>query len=371
MENSFLHFEFDLFRIIYADKITKHSVPHPIISPYSIGICLSYLSNLVQSDTARLEIKKALHYNSHDYSIFLSAIKEFESRVDHSTTSDVFKTANIIFTDIDTSNMSENQVGILPEIMNYSILDSTSSTINKAVKSKTSGRISKLVNPMTKPSHNSIVMSSISLFEGLWKQPFNSYFHHSFHGFDKRYSIPMLQMNSAEVLYTEDKTCFAISIPFLKYDFSFVAILPRKKSFKKFVKFLKEFNEKKFLQIMDSLQPKTMNVIIPKFKIETSSFDLMNYVHEFGINHKLVMPHNRNFSQFCQKCVFELNEFGTVPLTEVHNTESQNMSIICEKLKSDKTSFKRPFVYFLVKNNPKVVLLSGTFTKPTTEEYSD
>lgn len=368
MEQSFLKFEFDVFKQFFNQQIYERKQTYLLVSPYSIGICFSYISNLVNSDQTRHKIRNILHYdNEIEFSQFMEQMKSLESSVENENNQDVLKTANILFTDIPSTDLSEHEIGYLPDIVNFSLMSSTSSMINRTVKNRTGGRISRLTNPFINHSRSSFVMSSISLFECEWDCHYKSKFiieNHTFHGFGSSMNVPMLCLRNESVLFSYDKTCTAINLPFSKEGFSLFIIMPKKKSLKSFKKMISTLNQEKFLYLLNSTKSTKMDLIIPKFSIETDPFNLISFMNDFGIDNNLVFASERQMSQFYQKCSFSLNEYGAIPVFS-HDSTSSNCYMKEKKTKLMKSSFNRPFAFFIVKRNPDIVLLSGAITMPS------
>lgn len=374
MNDFFLKFEFDIIHLFHNQYFYNIQQKELLVSPYSIGICLSYIANLVNSDKIRHDIIKSFHCNDNtQFSQFMERVKSIESQVETEYNQDILKTANILFTDISLNDLSEHEIGYLPDIVNFSIMCSTSSMINRTVKKRTSGRISGLINPFINCSRSSFVMSSISLFECEWDSYYKKRFtiaNRTFHGFESKKIVPMIQLNSEEVLFSCDKTCFAIDLPFSKDKFSLFAIMPKKKSFRAFNKMINGLNQKKFSYLLNSTKLTRMNVIIPKFTIETDSFNIINLMERMGIENDLVFTSDRHMHQLCQKCCFSLTENGAIPIIE-HNLEESYSASKNKKVKSGKYSFKRPFIFFVVRHNPDIILLSGIIAMPICKILND
>lgn len=369
MEESFLKFEFDIFKHFLDQHVSKKTQAQVLLSPYSIGICLSYISNLVNSDQTRHEIRKVLHCdNELKCSQFMTQIKSLESSVENEENQDILKTANILFTDIPSTELSEHEIGFLPDIVNFSIMCSTSSMINRTVKNRTNGRISRLTNPLINHSRSSFVMSSISLFECEWAEQYKSKFtveNHTFHGFNSSLVVPMLRLKDESVLFSFDKNCYSIELPFSKEEFSFFAMIPKKKSFKSFKKMIDSLNHEKFSYLLNSSKLTKTDLIIPKFTIETDPFNLITLMDDLNISHNLAFVSERQMSQFYQKCTFSFNEIGSIPDFSQDLVDSACLAKE-KKTKSLKNSFNRPFAFFIIKHNPDIILLSGIISLPPT-----
>ncbi|OHT16098.1 hypothetical protein TRFO_13413 [Tritrichomonas foetus] len=362
MEASFGSFEFDLIRSFFIDSEKKSSSPQPLLSPYSVGLCLSYLSNIVQSDKSRREIWKSLYTEiGTPFPFFAEGIKKIQNSVEMNCPS--LTTANLIFTSMSPSLLEENEQSFVPQVVNFSIFDTPSSVINKTVKARTNGRISRIMNPMMRMLQGNMAMTSVAVFESLWLHKFDGIYDHKFHGFKSSKVVPMMQMTKA-IDFCEDKSCFAIDLPFKEGNVSFMAVMAKKKGEKQFYRLLKKFDYSKFTNLIKSKNKKNMNVIIPQFTIETDSFNLIPKLEKLGIHSKLILGSNANLAHFRQKCVFCINEKGSVP-------EVSTAYVRCPKIRTDRFSFNRPFLFFIVNHDKNIVLFSGVMTNPALDELSD
>ena len=364
MNEKFINFELYFMKSLLSNGHEKSKRcdmnNQPLVAPYSIGLCYSYLINFAQSDhiTAKamrlMKCEKGISFQD-----YLHGIKDIRGIIEASQQS--LKTANMIFTNMPLSFTEMFGIEFSPSIVEMDYLDSPSSIINKAVKSKTNGRISRFMNPMMKFSQRNWGMSSVSIFENRWRHEFDGTFLRTFHSFDGKIKAPMMQMKARNIYFYQDKNAFAVKLPFKDSHYSFIGIMPNKKGRKHFGNLLMNMDYSQFTNLVNSGKKKKMNVIIPKFSVSTSSFNLFKNAEELGFGKKLLF---KNLSFFCQKCSFCINEKGTIP------EKGDNSMAFGKKIKVDRFSFNRPFLYMIVHNDLDVIILSGAVTMGN-EEYSE
>lgn len=389
-QKEFLSFEINLFKGNYEDE--------QIISPYSTGICLAYLANLVKFEVTRNEIIKLLHSTPKKFWSYFETILNMINKIESNRS---VKTANILFNErkqttstffldqnCSESEMPTSLANYIPESISINtLLDSVPSIINKTIRSRTNGLITHLMNPqMSRSEHNYVVMTSILTYECRFKTPFQDQCIHQFHGFQKmnfqnnhadnqnlnpQYStisnganskkdrnlILMLNMTNQRIFVSSAHRMKMVLLPFEGDKTSFVAIMPKKKGETYFRRMIKKLNQKRFLDLIRKKTLKAVDLVIPAIDIDTDSSNCFHQLNKIGLdNDSFTLDSNEKLTHFRQKCVFSLNKFGTVQKDNSYEVEEK------ERGRQPKMKFNRPFVYFIFNHHPEIILLSGIFT---------
>lgn len=373
MEESFLKFEFDVFKRL--NRKEKSS----LVSPYSIGICFSYLSNLVKDENTRNEIQKVLHCDKKKkYNEIIEEMRNLESSIENEYNKDNIKTANILFTDKMNDEIEVLEEEYLPNIVNLTLINSRSSTINKTVKERTGGRISRIMNPIINYSMSSFFMTSVSHFESGWSNNVKEHLGECkqiFQGFHEKNEVEMVIIEGTEINLYKDKKLRMIEIPFSNEEFSFMMIKTKKKSARSFYKMIEKMNFEQFSKIQENKKKKNIQIIFPKFDIETDTFNINDYLREIGIKHKIEINTNCHMNQIIQKCSISINCEGCINVIKEtrdeyktkHDSNKGHKSKKTKKTKKSKKEsmiFNRPFIFFIVKHKPNIIIHSGVMLMP-------
>lgn len=387
-QKEFLSFEISLFKGVYKEE--------QIISPYSTGVCLAYLANLVNFEETRNNIIKLLHSSPKKYWTYFEMILSMINKIECNPS---VKTANILFNEKKQmastffleQNCSENEFpgnisNYIPDSCSINILlESVPSVINKTIKNRTNGLIKHLMNPqMSRREHNYVVMTSILTFESRLKTPFQNQCFHQFHSFQKmnhsenqsvnmnsqynsipnstnakkdRNIILMLSMTNEKIFVSSAHQMKMVLLPFEGDKTSFVAIMPKKKGESYFKRMIKKLNQKRFLDLIRRKTLKAVDLVIPTINIDTDSSNCFNQLKSVGLNNdSFSLDSNEKLTHFRQKCVFSLNKLGTVQKDNSYEVEQKDRG------RPAKIKFNRPFIFFIFNHYPEIILLSGVFT---------
>ncbi|OHS93396.1 hypothetical protein TRFO_11801 [Tritrichomonas foetus] len=347
INKSFLSFEIELFKVSY-DK-------GPLISPYSIGVCLTKIFNLINSDEDKLLLLKVLKCNTNDFSNYSNKMTKIVKDIEQNLS---IKTANLLFkeTEFEPNKCEQYNNQNFPEIIQLnSLINSTPSSINKIVKSKTNGRIKELMNPMMRMNDNHVAMSSVTTFECRFKNPFTNHSKHRFHGFHESKATFMMVKKRENIIYSRRKGMTMVQLPFEDDKTSLCLIMPNKKGEKYFHRMIEKMNLKTFQSLFSHRITKKLDLMIPELDIETDSFNCFDHLAKLGIESESFHLENEDkLIHFRQKCSFSLNKKGTVPKDNNFVPEEK------KNIHYPKVAFNRPFLYFVMNHRPEVVLLCGS-----------
>ena len=244
-----------------------------VVSPLSIYQILSLTANGARGNTLH-EMVKALSGNS------ITELNRINSEILNAAKN---------FTSIEIANAIMTRIEPLDEFKK--IAYSYDATIEKLKSAdqvnswcflKTHGKILQIVDQLD-PLTKMILLNAI-YFKGTWKNKFKpektqkKYFY-NFGDQTKPVQVNMMNLETKFNYYSDEKVQ-VIEIPFSKDSVSAVIFLPKK--LQNINDFIAELDDQKIKKYLNSLFPITVDLELPKFKIEFES-GLNTYLHNLGM----------------------------------------------------------------------------------------
>ena len=262
------------FQISFLKEINKYNKnKNFVFSPMSIYQILSLTANGARGNTLH-EMVKALSWNS------ITELNRINSEILNAAKN---------FTSIEIANAIMTRIEPLDEFKK--IAYSYDATIEKLKSAdqvnswcflKTHGKILQIVDqldPLTK-----MMLLNAIYFKGTWKKKFKpektqkKYFY-NFGEQTKPVQVNMMNLETKFNYYSDEKVQ-VIEIPFSKDSVSAVIFLPQK--LQNINDFIAELDDQKIKKYLNSLFPITVDLELPKFKIEFES-GLNTYLHNLGM----------------------------------------------------------------------------------------
>ena len=262
------------FQISFLKEINKYNKnKNFVFSPMSIYQILSLTANGARGNTLH-EMVKALSGNS------ITELNRINSEILNAAKN---------FTSIEIANAIMTRIEPLDEFKK--IAYSYDATIEKLKSAdqvnswcflKTHGKILQIVDqldPLTK-----MMLLNAIYFKGTWKKKFKpektqkKYFY-NFGEQTKPVQVNMMNLETKFNYYSDEKVQ-VIEIPFSKDSVSAVIFLPQK--LQNINDFIAELDDQKIKKYLNSLFPITVDLELPKFKIEFES-GLNTYLHNLGM----------------------------------------------------------------------------------------
>ena len=262
------------FQISFLKEINKDNKnKNFVFSPMSIYQILSLTANGARGNTLH-EMVKALSGNS------ITELNRINSEILNAAKN---------FTSIEIANAIMTRIEPLDEFKK--IAYSYDATIEKLKSAdqvnswcflKTHGKILQIVDqldPLTK-----MMLLNAIYFKGTWKKKFKpektqkKYFY-NFGEKTKPVQVNMMNLETKFNYYSDEKVQ-VIEIPFSKDSVSAVIFLPQK--LQNINDFIAELDDQKIKKYLNSLFPITVDLELPKFKIEFES-GLNTYLHNLGM----------------------------------------------------------------------------------------
>ena len=262
------------FQISFLKEINKYNKnKNFVFSPMSIYQILSLTANGARGNTLH-EMVKALSGNS------ITELNRINSEILNAAKN---------FTSIEIANAIMTRIEPLDEFKK--IAYSYDATIEKLKSAdqvnswcflKTHGKILQIVDQLD-PLTKMILLNAI-YFKGTWKNKFKpektqkKYFY-NFGDQTKPVQVNMMNLETKFNYYSDEKVQ-VIEIPFSKDSVSAVIFLPKK--LQNINDFITELDDQKIKKYLNSLFPITVDLELPKFKIEFES-GLNTYLHNLGM----------------------------------------------------------------------------------------
>ena len=262
------------FQISFLKEINKYNKnKNFVFSPMSIYQILSLTANGARGNTLH-EMVKALSGNS------ITELNRINSEILNAAKN---------FTSIEIANAIMTRIEPLDEFKK--IAYSYDATIEKLKSAdqvnswcflKTHGKILQIVDQLD-PLTKMILLNAI-YFKGTWKNKFKpektqkKYFY-NFGDQTKPVQVNMMNLETKFNYYSDEKVQ-VIEIPFSKDSVSAVIFLPQK--LQNINDFIAELDDQKIKKYLNSLFPITVDLELPKFKIEFES-GLNTYLHNLGM----------------------------------------------------------------------------------------
>jgi len=236
--------------------------------------------------------------------------------------------------------------------------------INGWVNEKTKGMIKKIVNEPMNPLFMATLMNAVA-FEAKWGD--------SYKDCDIKeekftnasgYQNTVDMLKSSENSYIEDDFFIGFVKPYQGDKYSFMALLPKKKSMKFFDKSLQTVD---FVKLFKNSRGCKVHVTMPEFKY-CWEHSVVDFCKELGIN--TIFSQNADFSPFSssvkikidemiQKAYIEVNRKGT-KAKAVTYCQVVGCSPFTVKPEVKTVRLNRPFIYAIVHNKSGVPVFVGT-----------
>ncbi|KAI3381332.1 hypothetical protein SNEBB_009307 [Seison nebaliae] len=251
----------------------------------------------------------------------------------------------------------------------------TVSIINSWISKKTNKLIENFLTESSIDSLTRLILVNAILFKGTWVTQFDETKTHkrlftAANGQVKKIDMMNIEM---EFRYIDDCKEFdakILNMPFAGDHLSFIVILPNNKR-TGFINISSKFDSKVFEEVIESMIWLKVNVVIPKFKMETTK-SLKESLKKLGIgscfngkgSFKGISPdHNLFISDVLYKAVIDVNEEGTV----VAEATSVIMMLKSTAFAAPSLQFvcDRPFQFFIYDEQLNLIVFAGHFSNPS------
>nr|XP_022295988.1 leukocyte elastase inhibitor-like [Crassostrea virginica]XP_022295989.1 leukocyte elastase inhibitor-like [Crassostrea virginica]XP_022295990.1 leukocyte elastase inhibitor-like [Crassostrea virginica]XP_022295992.1 leukocyte elastase inhibitor-like [Crassostrea virginica]XP_022295993.1 leukocyte elastase inhibitor-like [Crassostrea virginica] len=366
---------------VFTLKLLKHLPPESNVfySPFSISTALAMVHLGAKADTLK-EMDHVLHFSKlgKDVHSAFGSYLEFLSK----ETGDLsLKTANRIYQSIrfppDESFLKEcaQHFKSTAEVMDFSKSEAASSAINTWVSQQTEDRIKDLVSASSLDSMTFMILINAIYFKGDWNSKFKA--EHTqkmeFRNVKGNFMTNMMYQKAAfRFGYMPDLQLNALELPYKGKRLSMLILLPMAVDGISHLE--KNLSESLLIDLVSNLTEKTVEVYLPKFKMETSfqlkpqlvalgmpsAFD-ENKADFSGIDKKKDVY----ISEVFHKAFVEVNEEGTEAAAATAKIKKRSIQITPE------FRANHPFLFFIRDSVNDVTLFAGRFYQPMDTSLKD
>jgi serpin B len=272
-------FSFNMFNAINRSLRTL-SNKNIFISPLSIDLCLSMAANGSVGNTLD-EFLNLLGQSSLDNENALNGkLMEALPYLDNATT---VKFANGMWANkmfaIKDSYAASNSDIYKAEIANYDpITDDIVGIINQWASDNTNGMIKDILKEGD--AGFDLYLANAVYFNGSWTTKFDGVTYKAFQSYDNSYKDIAYVYRTGEFDYTGTNTLDLVAIPFGNKSYEFDLIVP--KNGNSVSDIAESLNSDTWNELINSLQPKTIDLEMPRLDISTS-YNLIEYLKELGL----------------------------------------------------------------------------------------
>lgn len=367
LTSSLNKYSFDLYREI------KKQNDNLFISPVS-----TYVALLIAYEGAgfatKNEFNKVLNIDKTDS---LAGLKSFIADLTNfKNSSNYINMANAIWIQ-DQFKIEKNYLdrvnGIyLAEIKGIDFLKKLTalSVINQWVSDKTNGKIKEIVKANDINENTRLIISNAIYFIGKWADEFDKNLTKA----DDFYSIlknrtPIDFMNKTESLkYFENQDFQFVAIPYEGDDKSFCIILPKERYGIDHIE--SSINNKLLDSVLDQSKRLSVNLSIPKFKLETS-YSLIEPLKRLGL--KAAFTSQADFSGISRDGQLMINAVNHKAYIEIDEKKTEAAASTAIAMMTGAVRnlvqpriFKadHPFIFMILDNTTKGILFMGKYVKP-------
>ena len=343
------------------------------ISPYSISMALTMTLNGADNSTFEA-MQQTLGFtgmtlgeiNEACQSLSFS-LQSIDNKVDFRIANSIWHKNSMIF---QADFIQRNQEYFDADVRAVNFSDSeTLNLINGWIEEKTNGKIS---NALDNIGADAIMYLINALyFRGEWTSEFNEKNTRErpfYLADDITVSCPMMQTEDT-LAYFSNNDFEVIDLPYGNEFFSMMIILPQQS--KNLSDVINELDSDMFYTIAESLQPTTVILTLPKFKVEYRN-EIQNVLSDMGMGiafdgradfTKMYAPGGIYISRVIHQSFIEVNEKGT---------EAAAVTIVEIKLTSNgkpdsktRMTVNRPFLFAIRERSSGSILFIGQITDPS------
>ncbi|KAI9559716.1 hypothetical protein GHT06_013721 [Daphnia sinensis] len=380
------HFAFslDLYSALASQSPANHEdeAGNLLFSPYSVSTALSMIFlGAGSGSTTSLQLRSALHLNNFSFSDVHDSYKTVINKLTDPYYADILVTMNGIFQQQDTY-ISEKYKRALEEFYNVRIepvdfvrhpqlaVDS----INSWARNFTKQTIPRpLYKPTVQPSINpqlGITLANGLAFRSHWLfrfDPASTFDKGLFYTTSKkRFEIPMMVGRfKIPVGYSADLECRIAELPFSSRRVSFFIILPDDVD-RGITKLEANMTSDNIKALFSTLKDETVNIRLPRFRLEQQEMELTNILASLGINDVFdseaadlsgISSEKLRLNHVIHKTFLEVQEDG---MAEATTSGLNRLGAFGEKY----FEVDHPFIFFLWDYHSGILLFIGRITAP-------
>ena len=352
-------------RLLQAAEKTEDNKKQIVLSPLSASYALSMVSNGANGDTQQ-ELFEALGFDGfsvEDINAFNK--KLMENLVDLDNTAAVH-IANSLWLNKDFKAKDAFKGTLVAnyeaEVGTYDFgKPETKDLINEWCEEKTNGRIKDFITELF--PHQRFVLLNAIYFKGGWKNEFKKVEAGKFQTeAGSQQDVDYLYMQENTYLYMENDQYALTELGYGNEAFGFVVLLP--KEGKPIADVMGGLTGKQWLESVNAMKPKLLNVKLPKFKVEAKG-SLKDVLKEIGIEKAFTAEADFSALSDDKTCISDVLQANYISIDE-KGTEAAAVTGIVSDIENVGDSAKpidfyvnRPFLYFIKEKSTNTILFIG------------
>ncbi len=365
------NFSFELFN--YVGENNKNL----FLSPFSVSAALAMTYEGAEGKT-REEMSDILHFSKNS-NIFNADFGEIIEKTQSSTVKGkyTFNVANSIWAQKDfnflhsyfatVTNFYKAPINLV-DFSSSMKREQVISEINKWVESKTNDKIRNFINRSDLDKDTKLILVNAVYFLAEWTKAFKKENTKSDIFYTSNGKIKKdFMRETSRMKYIKFDKGEMLEIPYKNYKSSMIILMPDDVS--NFNEFKKGLNSSMFDHIFNKAEYKTINLFLPKFKIEYKK-DLAKTLAEAGMKRafsnsadfsRMVCKKNIRIDKIIHQTFINIDEAGT----EAAAATAVIMKRVTSVNPSDKIEFKanKPFVFLIRDNTTGSILFVGQLVK--------
>jgi len=342
-------------------------------SPYSISSAFAILTEASKGNT-----KKELDFvfGFPDNALLRPGYSSIYKQLNKDSSEYQLSTANALWVNKDFKlfesyvNNVTTVYGAKLENIDFSDADNATKVINNWVEDKTNNKIQNILQPGFINSDTRIIIANAIYFKGKWVNAFKEKYTEE-KDFTKddgtNIKVNMMQLFEEKFRYYEDDSLQAIELPYKGNDLSMIVILP-----KSGLNSIPSFSNKDYNNILNGLGQETVDLYLPKFKLEITYNKLKSQLENLGLKETFTtdadlsgFTGNKDLfvSDVLHKAFVEVKEEGTeAAAATVIGVATSAMPI--DGLEIKEFNANHPFMFLIVQNKTKNILFLGSIVEP-------
>ena len=368
-------FGLNLFRQLYDDAANDKNI---FFSPYSIFVALAMTYEGAEGKTAdEMAMVLNILQDNESFHQYMLSLHEYFNQNDQYTIS----TANALWVAENLHLLQEylnvilSFYGGLATEVDFSDPQAAADLINGWIENNTNGLIKDLIKPEYILPLTALILTNAVYFKGLWKvqfDPKNTTSREFEDGQGNILNVPSMSLVDTECMfnYTETEDLQILELPYSGDEIAMVLMLPKETTDLSDV--ISSIDNNNLTTWIDEMYKTPVDVYLPKFTVETDTYDLNKYLIDLGMPTAFTPSADFSgitgkpelyISKVVHKAFIEVNEEGTEAAaatavimlrTSVNGGESH---IVFDA--------DHPFLYLLVHKTTGTVLFMGNIDNPT------
>jgi len=269
-------------------------------------------------------------------------------------------------------NLLENNYGAGLDQINFADRNQACDVINNWVRQASNDLIKEIVNPGLLPVLPQLVLVNTIYFKGKWDNPFykKNTKEKKFGGPNNKEFVVSMMYQKNCFKYKEEGDFQVLELPYKDDKLSMVVVLPKKKD--GIYEFESNLSSENLNKWLSELEEQTVEVYLPKFKIESNFNNLAKHLIDMGMQDAFDdmsadfsgMTGNKGLSiyRIIHKAIVDVYEEGA----EAAAATAVIMGARCCYCSLENPIFNanHPFIYFIKDNESGLILFMGRFENP-------